>query len=205
MGQSLSESCLYLDVDGLGFPWVVTTKGNVYFMKKIVDDSVLFIKAWDAEEHSHQKAVDIGCGQDNSTMCYIAVENSTSPYYFNGMTFMKSSEYEANSAILRLDVGSGVGGTVITVVNSENFVLELRRNTPPISLGMSALDVTVGFNNQIYICNGFGLYYKSKCSKFFVLIHDIFAKSISSGLTLWVVGSDNFIYNGTVNSYVNDC
>jgi len=200
--NTIKGDCLTIDVDNKGFPWVVTKVGDVYRLKQIYGSSAVWVLVNDGKK---EKALDIGCGHDNNTSCYIAVENSKYPYYFNGETFEKMLAYSANSLIRRIDVGSGVNGDLIAVVNEDYFVLELKKNSPPVSLGMIATDVSIGYNNQIYACNSFGVFVKSRCSNYFTRINDLFARDISAGSEIWLIGVDSYIYNGKVYSYVTDC
>jgi hypothetical protein len=202
LSDNINGNCKSIDTDYSGFPWVVTSTGDVYRLQRIVDDSVLFQQVHSAQGSS--KAIDIGCGQEKGSTCYIAVENSQYPWVYNGK-FIADKELDAQSNILRLDVGSGKTGIEVTVVNEDKFVLHLSRNYAPVSLGIQADDLSIGYNNDLYVANGYGIFFKSKCSKFFNQIHDTLASKISVGVSLWTVGYDNFAYNGTLNSYVDGC
>lgn len=200
--NTIKGECLSIDVDYTGFPWVVTKAGGVFQLKQIHENSAYWDEIYKGEKG---KAVDIGCNQFKSSACYIAIENEKEPYVFIQGAFVKSTEFTANSKIKRIDVGYGINKEKVFVVNEDNFVLELRRNQTPLSLGMIANDLSVGYNNNLYATTGNGVYLMTKCSKYWVRIHSLFAQNISVGKELWLIGKDTFVYKGTANSYVDDC
>lgn len=200
--NKLDGECFAIDVDYKGLPWVVTQKGDVFRLKEILGSSAVWLKVYDG---STAKAIDIGCGQDITVSCYIAVDAQKVPYYFNGENFVKSDTYTANTIIKRIDVGSGQYGDRLVVVNEENFILQLEKRQKPLSLGLIGIDVSIGYNNQILVSNNFGIFLKSRCSKFFVKINDLYSKALSVGKDLWTIGQDSYIYQGRLFNYVSDC
>lgn len=197
--NSIKGDCLSIDVDYTGFPWVVTKSGSVFQLKLIHDNSAHWSEIYKGE---NGKAIDIGCNQFNTTSCFIAVENSKEPFIFSQGTFIKSLEFSANSKIKRIDVGHNGG---VYVVNEDNYVLQLRKNQNPLSLGLIANDVSVGLDNNLYATTNNGVYLLTRCSRHFVKIHSIYAQCISVGSEIWLVGKDNFAYKGSTFPYVNDC
>jgi hypothetical protein len=200
--NNIKGDCLSVDVDYTGFPWVVTKTGSVFQLKQVHGNSTYWDEVYKADKG---KAIDIGCNQFKSFACYIVIENENEPYVFNQGVFMKSPEFTANSKIKRIDVGYGVNKEKVFVVNEDNFVLELKRNKPPVSLGLIANDLSVGYDNNLYAINGNGVYLMTKCSNYFVRIHSLFAQNIAVGKELWLVGKDTFVYKGSTNSYVDTC
>lgn len=201
--NNIEGDCTNIDVDYQGMPWVVNKEGKVYRLKIIHGDSVQWEKVYSPTGAA--KAIDIGCGQNNNTHCFIAVKGKNNPWFFDGSKFVQDKDFDAKSKILRLDVGAGKGGEEIVVVNEDGYVLQISRKGEPISLGMNAVDVSIGHDNELYVTNNHGIYYKSRCSKFFSHIHDIYAQRLSVGNSLWTIGLDNFVYNGTLHSYVDGC
>jgi len=200
---AIAGSCKSIAVDSLGLPWVINDKGDVYRLQKIVGESVVFQKVYEAGKDT-PKAIDIACGQFEGTTCFIAVEDSQYPYVYSGK-FQKDSELDALSKIKRITVASGKTGLEVIVINEDEYVLHLSRNKAPVSLGMKGHDLSTGYNNDLYVINGYGVYTKSKCSQFFVLLHDASANRVCASTSLWVTGMDNYIYNSTISNTIDGC
>lgn len=203
LSGTIEGKCASIDVDYNGLPWVINDKGDVYRLQQIVADSVVFQKVYTADD-KNPKALDVACGQFEGTPCYIIVQDGTNPLVFTG-TFEKDGELDAKSKMKRISVISGKTGIEVVTVNEDDYILHLTRNNAPISLGMKGSDLSVSYGNDLYVINGYGVYYKSKCSKFFVLLHDINARRICASTSLWVTGLDNYVYNGTLHTDVDGC
>jgi len=201
--SKIEGKCQSIDVDSDGLPWVVNDKGAVFRLNRIVGDSLVWNKVYAPKKKD--AAIDIGCGQYKGTPCYIAVKDKANPYVFNGNKFVLDKTYDAKSKILRLDIGNGRDGDVITVINESKFVLQLSKNKGAYSVGMSGSDVTIGFNNDMYVTNEYGVFYKSKCSQFFTQANELLGNRLTVGQSLWAVGYDKFVYNATISSNLNGC
>lgn len=201
--SKIDGKCKQVDVDHDGLPWVINDKGAVYRLSRIVGDSLVWNKVYTPKKKL--LAIDIGCGQFKGTPCYIAVAGSANPYIFNGNKFVINKSYDAKSKIMRLDVGNGRNGDEITVINENGHVLQLTSDKKQVSVGMSGNDVTIGHNNDMYVSNDYGIFYKSKCSKFFTQANELLGTKLSVGNTLWAVGADKYVYNATISADLNGC
>jgi hypothetical protein len=201
--SKIDGKCKHIDVDADGLPWVINDKGLVYRLSRIVGDSLVWNKVYTPKKK--ELAIDIGCGQYKGTPCYIAVAGKANPFVFNGNKFVIDKSYDAKSKILRLDVGNGRDGDEITVINENNFVLQLAKGKGALSVGMSGNDVTIGHNNDMYVTNEYGIFYKSKCSNFFTQANELLGTKLTVGNSLWAVGYDNYVYNATISADLNGC
>jgi len=201
--NKIEGKCKNIDVDSDGLPWVINDKGAVFRLSRIVGDSLVWNKVYAPKKKS--EAIDIGCGQYKGTPCYIAVKGSANPFVFNGNKFVLDKSYDAKSKIIRIDVGNGRDGDELTVINEKGFVLQLQKGKGAISVGMSGNDVTIGHNNDMYVTNEYGIFYKSKCSKFFTQANELLGTKLTVGASLCAVGYDKFVYNATISADLNGC
>ena len=151
IASNITDQCVSLDVDYNGLPWVVTNVGDVWRLKLIIGNSYTWMKIYSASS-STPKAIDIGCGLNPTSTCYIAITGQPTAFAYNGVYFV-TSDYNLTNPILRLDVSTGVGGDVIVAIDNTYTAYEIVKGSNATAVGMIGVDVTVGSSNQIYIIN----------------------------------------------------
>lgn len=180
--------CESLDVDKFGMPWVVTEEGNVFKLTKVSDDSWVW-----HEVYTGKNAVDVACGFE--TDCYMIRKGIKTVFRYNGFYF-ETSPYASEKALKRVDVGKGPGGDVLYAIDSDGEVLELTSDKKSKKLNVNGFDLSVGKDNRLYVVDRSGVKMKRRIMETFVKINDIPSHRCSAGTNIWVIGEDDYPYEG---------
>lgn len=200
--EKAAFKCSAVDVDYIGLPWAIDTDGNVQRLTSIALTSVKWIKTFEAK--ADNKAVDIGCGQQINSNCYISLQKGDI-LIFNGKNFIPTT-FKSSKPLIALDVFPSIEGeSIIGILSGDNKAVELRSNGSEKPLGIFANDISVSFLNHIYAANNFGIYIKTRCSIGFYKISDSIANKIGAGNIIWFIGLDKSIYKGKKLNSVKDC
>lgn len=201
ISEKATFKCSALDVDYLGLPWVVDSEGSVHRLVNIASTSVKWVKIHEAK--ADNKALDVGCGQHVNNNCYISMVKGEI-LAFDGSKFIPSN-FKSSKPLSSIDVLSNIDGeSIVGIYVGENKAVEIRTGKERL-LGIFGTDISVSYDNHIYISNGLGIYIKTRCSSGFYKLNDSIAKRIGAGNFMWFVALDDNIYKGKKLSSVQDC